>query len=87
MSDEGMFRLVKLAVKEALRDEIQREELVIGRAALPDPQRSRTTRAAVHSDAKEACDASTHEFLREKAGHRFCYQCGERLLSEPSLGG
>lgn len=28
----------------------------------------------------EACSASTHDFLREKAGHRFCYKCGKRLL-------
>ena len=29
----------------------------------------------------EACDAETHAFLRDKAGHKYCHKCGERLRS------
>lgn len=30
---------------------------------------------------RKACPAWQHEFLRDKAGHDFCYRCGERLHS------
>jgi hypothetical protein len=29
----------------------------------------------------EACSATVHVFLKEKAGHNYCYKCGERLHS------
>lgn len=47
---------------------------------LPDPQRSRTTRGLV-TDIREACDAESHAFLGKKAGHKYCFKCGERLHS------
>lgn len=36
---------------------------------------------AVLPQHSEACDADTHAFLRDKAGHEYCHKCGERLRS------
>lgn len=27
----------------------------------------------------EKCTETAHAFLRDKAGHKFCYKCGEKL--------
>lgn len=54
---------------------------------LLDSERRPSPRPADPTDAQEACDAETHVFLRDKAGHKYCHQCGERLLSQPSVGG
>jgi len=30
----------------------------------------------------ESCPAYVHDFLRDKAGHAYCFHCGERLQSQ-----
>jgi len=30
----------------------------------------------------ESCPAYVHDFLRDKAGHAYCFYCGERLQSQ-----
>jgi len=35
-----------------------------------------------HWTLKQACPAYVHDFLRDKAGHAYCFHCGERLQSQ-----